>query len=249
MNENVIVLGATGGIAQALCRVLAGRGCRLLLAGRDAAALDTLAADLRVRYGGDHPVEVFDALDFDQHAAFWQRCVERLQGRIETVILCYGSLAAQQVTQTDLGELRRLIDVNFTSAASLLTLAAATLEQRRGGCLAAISSVAGDRGRQSNYSYGAAKAGLTAFLQGLRNRLHPAGVAVVTVKPGFVDTPMTAGLVDPRGPLVAAPERVARDIDRAIRRRRAVVYTPWFWRPIMLVIRALPEGIFKRLRL
>ena len=146
-------------------------------------------------------------------------------------------------------EARRAIDLNFTSAVALLAPLASYLEGRRSGYLAAISSVAGDRGRQSNYTYGAAKAGLTAYLQGLRNRLYRSGVHVLTIKPGFVDTPMTRGLVNPNSPLVASPKRVARDIDRAIRRRRNTIYTPWFWRPIMLVVRLVPEFIFKRLKL
>src|SRR6516164_9862855 len=127
--------------------------------------------------------------------------------------------------------LRQSLDVNFLSAAELLEIAAAYFEPRRSGFIAAISSVAGDRGRQSNYTYGAAKAGLTAYLQGLRNRLWRAGVHVLTVNPGFVDTPMTRGRINPNSLLVATPERVARDIDRALRRRRDVLYTPWFWRP------------------
>ena len=132
---------------------------------------------------------------------------------------------------------------------ALLAPLANYLESRRRGYLAAISSVAGDRGRQSNYTYGAAKAGLTAYLQGLRNRLYRSGVHVLTIKPGFVDTRMTQGRVNPNSPLVASAARVARDIDRAIRRRRNVIYTPWFWRPIMLAVRALPEFLFKRLKL
>jgi short-subunit dehydrogenase len=110
-----------------------------------------------------------------------------------------------------------------------------------------ITSVAGDRGRQSNYVYGAAKGGLDRFLQGLRNRLHPAGVAVVTLKPGFVDTPMTAGVA--KSPLFASSRRVGRAIHRAIEARRNVVYIPWFWRPIMFLITSMPEAVFKRLRL
>ncbi len=141
------------------------------------------------------------------------------------------------------------MEINLTSAVVLLSLFANYLEDRRSGYLAVISSVAGDRGRQSNYTYGAAKAGLTAYLQGLRNRLYRSGVHVLTVKPGFVDTPMTHGRVNPDSPLVASPARVARDIDWAIRRRRNVIYTPWFWRPIMLAVRLVPEFVFKRLRL
>ena len=133
------------------------------------------------------------------------------------------------------------------SGVALLTLLANRLEVQGNGCLAVISSVAGDRGRPSNYVYGAAKGGISIFLQGLRARLHRAGVAVVTVKPGFVDTPMTAKL--PRTPLFASARRVGRTVYRAIERRRDVVYVPWFWRPIMVLVKTIPEAIFKRLRL
>jgi short-subunit dehydrogenase len=133
--------------------------------------------------------------------------------------------------------------------ALLLEKFATMMESQRGGCLAAISSVAGDRGRQSNYIYGAAKAGLSTFLDGLRNRMFRVGVHVLSIKPGFVDTPMTLGKINPRSPLVASPDRVARDIDRALLRRENVLYTPWFWWPIMKVIRLVPEPIFKRLGL
>jgi decaprenylphospho-beta-D-erythro-pentofuranosid-2-ulose 2-reductase len=117
------------------------------------------------------------------------------------------------------------------------------------GYLCGVSSVAGDRGRQSNYLYGSTKAGFSTYLDGLRNRLYRSGVAVITVKPGFVDTSMTWGLLNPKSPLVAAPERVARDIARAIRKRKNTVYTPWFWALVMLVIRLVPEPIFKRMSL
>lgn len=139
------------------------------------------------------------------------------------------------------------IGVNFVSAASLLSHLANLMEKRRGGTIAVISSVAGDRGRQSNYVYGAAKAGLSAFASGLRNRLQKSGVSVVTIKPGFVDTPMTAHVK--KGPLFATPEAVARGIVKAIDRRKDVVYVPGFWRPIMWLIRSIPERIFKRLSL
>jgi short-subunit dehydrogenase len=155
----------------------------------------------------------------------------------------------QAEAQADVQRIRRTYDVNLTSAASVLEPIAAHMAERGTGWIAAVSSVAGDRGRQSNYLYGSAKAGLTAYLQGLRNRVHHHGVDVLTIKPGFVDTPMTHGLLDPDSPLVASPDRVAKDIDRAIRRRRSKVYTPWFWRGIMAIIRNIPEAIFKRLKL
>ncbi len=165
------------------------------------------------------------------------------------VLLCYGQLDEQRATETDSAAARCAIDVNFTSAVSILNLVAEHLAAQKSGFIAAISSVAGDRGRQSNYTYGAAKAALTTYLQGLRNRLHPLGVQVLTVKPGFVDTPMTHGILRPDSPLVASRERVARDIDRALCRRRNVIYTPWYWWAVMTIIRSIPEFVFKRLRL
>ena len=248
MSENILMLGATSGIAKELSRVLAERGCRLILAGRDREELEKSAADLRLRYQVQADVEVFDGLDFAGLGVLVARCLSRPEP-IDGVILCYGYLPDQRRSETDAGEARRAIDLNFTSAVALLAPLANYLESQRRGYLAAISSVAGDRGRQSNYTYGAAKAGLTAYLQGLRNRLHRSGVHVLTVKPGFVDTRMTQGRVNPNSPLVASAQRVARDIDRAIRRRRNVIYTPWFWRPIMLAVRAVPEFLFKRLKL
>lgn len=250
MSENVLILGATSGIAKALASVLSARGCRLVLAGRNREELETIAADLRVRFETSVDVEIFDALEYARHADCFRTCVERFSGRIEGVVVCHGYLPDQELAQHDFAETRRAIELNFTSTLSLLNLAADYFErQQAGGYIAAISSVAGDRGRQSNYIYGSTKAGLSAYLSGLRNRLSRAGVHVLTVKPGFVDTPMIAGKIPSDSRLMATPMRVARDIDRAIRRRKNTLYTPWYWRPIMSVIRAIPEAIFKRLQL
>lgn len=249
MSENVLILGATSGIARPLCRILAERGCRLLLAGRNVDELQKMAADLATRYKATAHVEPFDALDFDSHAEFLNRTIARFDGEISGVVLCYGYLPEQPATQTDFAEARQTIDVNFTSAVSILNLIANHLESKQQGYIAAISSVAGDRGRQSNYTYGASKAALSAYLQGLRNRLHASGVSVLTIKPGFVDTPMTAGRINPNSPLVAAAETVARDIDRALKRNKDVLYTPRIWRCIMCVVRSIPEWLFKRLKL
>ena len=229
--------------------MLAARGCRLILAGRNLAELEKTAADLRIRHAAEADVVPFDALDFAGHEAFFARVLTCAAGSLDGVVAAYGYLPDQRRSETDPEETRRAIDVNFTSVVSLLNLAANHLQQRGAGYIAAITSVAADRGRQSNYTYGAAKAGLNVYLQGLRNRLARSGVCVLSIKPGFVDTPMTQGIVNPNSPLMATPERVARDIDRAIRRRRRTLYTPWFWRPIMAVIRAIPEPIFMRMKL
>ncbi len=205
--------------------------------------------DARMRFQVPTFVEAFRAEDFDDYASFWQRATKYFTDGVDGVVVCHGMLPEQQAAEQNLAILRQSFEVDFLSVAALLEIAANYFMQRHQGWIAAISSVAGDRGRQSNYLYGAPKAGLTAYLQGLRNRLHPAGIPVLTIKPGFVATRMTEGRVKPNSPLMAKPERVARQIDRAIRRRRNVLYTPPIWRIIMAVIRAIPEGIFKRLKL
>jgi decaprenylphospho-beta-D-erythro-pentofuranosid-2-ulose 2-reductase len=249
MNESVIVVGATSGIARALIVEFARRGCGLVLAGRDMEELEACAADVRVRFQVPVFIEAFRAEDFDNYASFWQCATKHFAEGIDGVVVCHGMLPDQQAAEQNLNLLRQSFEVNFLSAAALLEIAASYFLQRHRGWIAAISSVAGDRGRQSNYLYGAPKAGLTAYLQGLRNRLHSAGIPVLTIKPGFVATRMTEGRVKPNSPLMAKPERVARQIDRAIRRRRNVLYTPPIWRIVMAIIRTIPEGIFKRLKL
>jgi short-subunit dehydrogenase len=249
MSDRVLVIGATSSIAQAFCDLLAARGCSLVLAGRNQEELAKGAADLRLRYQTSIFTEHFDALDFESHRAFFGRCAEHLGGSLDGIVLCHGHLPDQAQTQTDFAEARRTIDINFTSAVSLLSLAANHLEQQRRGYLAAISSIAGDRGRQSNYTYGAAKAALTVYLQGLRNRLFHVGVRVLTIKPGFTDTPMTRGRLNPNSRLVSSPKRIAWDIDRALRQHRNVLYTPRFWRLIMALVRLIPETVFMRLKL
>jgi NAD(P)-dependent dehydrogenase (short-subunit alcohol dehydrogenase family) len=168
-------------------------------------------------------------------------------GGLDVALVAHGVLPDQARCQADSDEALASLEVNLLSVVALLTPLANRFEAAGGGCIAVISSVAGDRGRQSNYIYGSAKGGLDRFLEGLRNRLFRSGVAVVTLKPGFVDTPMTAGLR--QGPLFATARRAGRAVHRAIERRRDVAYIPWFWRPIMAIIRALPEPVFKRLRL
>lgn len=246
---NVILCGATSAVAVALGRRFAARGWRLHLMGRDLARLEETAADLRVRGAAAVSCSRFDAADIDSIPAAFVASVEALPEPLAGVIVCHGLLADEAGRLPGPDEVRRTIDVNFTSVAILLSLAAEQLAERRGGFLVAISSVAGDRGRQSNFCYGSAKAGLSAWLSGLRNRLQPRGVRVLTVKPGIIDSPMTAGLaVGPRA-LITTPDVVAKDIERATLKGRDVVYSPWFWQPIMAAIRAIPEPLFKRMKL
>lgn len=249
MSEAYLIVGATSGIAAALCQVLAARGCALILAGRRKDALEAMAADIRVRHQTLVYIEPFDATDFDAQPGFVERAFAQVGGKLDGVVVCHGTLPDADASKLDPQVARACFDVNLTSCVTLLTLLARRFEAQRSGSIAVISSVAGDRGRQSNYPYGAAKAGLSAFVDGLRNRLHPSGVHVLLIKPGFVDTPMTAGKIDPKSPLVASPERVAKDIDRALQRKRDVLYTPWFWRCIMGIVCWIPEFIFKRMKM
>jgi decaprenylphospho-beta-D-erythro-pentofuranosid-2-ulose 2-reductase len=243
---NVLVLGATSIIAEHVARAYAKRGASLLVVGRDACRLAMVRDDLRVRGASRCEASAVDLDDLGCHARLIEEA-EALLGPLDVVLLAQGALGDPAEYVRDGGAVARVLQTNLVAPASLLTLVASRMEARRRGSLAAISSVAGDRGRASNYAYGAAKGGLALFLQGLRNRLQRSGVHVLTVKPGFVDTPMTAAL--PKNALYAQPETVARDIVRAIDARRDVLYTPWFWRWIMLVVRAIPERVFKRLSL
>ena len=241
---SVLVLGGTSTIARAIAAELAARGFDLALAGRDPAELAAVAADLRARHGVATTVHVVDVLDMERHAATLAPC---LTAGLRGAVLAVGYLGDQRRAETDAGEARRILDTNLTGCVIALNLVAAHLARTGGGFVCALSSVAGERGRQSNYVYGAAKAGLTAYLSGLRNRFASAGVRVLTVKAGIVDTRMSAGM--PGAALAAPPAAVARAVVRAITRGRDVVYVPWFWRWIMLVIRLIPERIFKRLAL
>lgn len=244
--QNVLIIGATSAIAQAVAHRLAARGATLVLWARSAERLGVVANDLRTRYRVKVVIETFDFVDFSHHAGALDRAFAEA-GELDTAILCHGSLGDQAASQADFGVADRELLNNCRSALSFLTLLANRLEQQGHGTIAVISSVAGERGRQSNYVYGTAKAALNTFAQGLRNRLYPKGVHVLTVKPGFVDTPMTAHL--PKGSLFASPERVARDIVSAIEKKKCVIYTPWFWRWIMLIIRLIPESVFRKSKL
>ena len=249
MSQTALILGATSTMARALARRLAERRWRLILAARDQEELGRIAADLRLRQQVDVETEPFDALDFDGHEAFIARCIEHAgHNGLDAAVLCYGFMSEPGAIASR-ADIQRTFDVNITSVASVLEPIAREMSERGRGTIAGISSVAGDRGRQSNYIYGASKAAMSAYLDGLRNRLFPAGVHVITIKPGIVHTAMTEGLVNPASPLVASPEKVAADIERALRRRRNIVYTPWFWRIIMCIIRNIPEFIFKRMKL
>jgi len=246
--ETVLILGATSAIAERFARLRAARGDRLLLAGRDAGRLQVIADDLTARGAAAAEIAVLDlAAPEDGVAPAFDRMAETL-GHVDVVLLAYGVLGDQTAAQADPAETARLLTVNMTSACAWLTAVAAHMERRGRGAIAAISSVAGDRGRRTNYTYGAAKGGLALFMEGLAHRFAGTGVKVVTIKPGFVDTPMTDGLKK-SGPLWAKPDAVAADIDAAITKGRPVTYTPWFWWGIMRIIRGLPRPIFNKMNI
>lgn len=241
-----VIVGATSEIARAVVRELAKDGGRLVVAARDEEELQLLAGDVELRTAAKVTPIRLDVTDFQRHEEFVNACIAAL-GSVEGVVLCQGFMADQAQAAADWTLAREMIDVNFSAGVSLGNLFGAHMVSLGRGYICGVSSVAGDRGRQSNFLYGSTKAAFSTYLDGLRNRLFPSGVAVITVKPGFVDTSMTWGLLNPRSPLVATPERVARDIGRAIRKRKNTVYTPWFWALVMRVICLVPEPIFKRL--
>jgi decaprenylphospho-beta-D-erythro-pentofuranosid-2-ulose 2-reductase len=240
---NVLLIGATSAIAESFARRMAARGATLLLAGRDGARLDAIAADLRVRGATAVRTALLDVTRLDQHERIVDEARQAL-GRIDVAVLAHGTLPDQRACEASPAQTVAEMNTNFIGTVSLLTVLANVMHAQRGGTIAVVTSVAGDRGRRSNYVYGAAKGGVSRFLQGLRHRLRAVGVRVIDVKPGFVDTPMTRDF--PKGRLWATPARVARDIERAIDRGSDEIYTPWFWRWIMLVVRLLPNALFHR---
>lgn len=244
--RKVLIVGATSAIAEAVARLLAAQGDLLYLVGRRAEALEAIAADLRVRGAARVQTEVMDANAIERHAALLDNADVALGG-LDTVLIAHGTLSDQAACQQSVALTFQELHTNALSVIALLTLIANHFEAQRVGTTAVISSVAGDRGRQSNYVYGTAKAAVSTFLSGLRQRLYKSGVQVVTIKPGFVDTPMTRDFS--KGLLWAKPERVARDIVRVMEKRKDVVYTPGFWWAIMQLIKSIPEFVFRRLSL
>jgi decaprenylphospho-beta-D-erythro-pentofuranosid-2-ulose 2-reductase len=244
--KTILVLGATSAIAQAWMRLMAAEGASFFLVARNAIHLDSVAKDVATRGATAVYVETADLDDISGHVALLERAAAAL-GTLECAFIAHGVLGDQAAGERDFAVAAASLQTNFLSTVSLVTWLANYFAALYRGRLVVISSVAGDRGRKSNYIYGAAKAGLNAFLDGVRNRLDREGVQVLTVRPGFVATPMTAHL--PQGPLFVTPDHVARDILHAIEHRRDVLYTPWFWRWIMALIRVIPEWKFKKMDL
>lgn len=244
--KTAVILGGASTVARAIALELARDGYALVSADFDRFENERIAADIHVRHVRPCHALHFDATDYGSHRRFMDECCRLLGGVPAGIVLCFGYMPEQADAQANFELARRTIATNLTGAISILELFAAAFEERGSGFIIGLSSVAGDRGRKSNYIYGASKAGLTCYLSGLRNRLHSAGVHVLTVKPGFMDTKMTYGMPLP-GPLVASPEQAARDIMRALRKRKNEVYVRFFWRYIMMIIRSIPEWQFKKM--
>jgi short-subunit dehydrogenase len=243
--KNVAIFGATSAIAEQVARLYAAEGARLFLAARSKERVDEIARDLTARGAAATVPFAIDFDDLSRFAAMIEVC-QREIGQLDVVLIAYGTLGDQKSAEADPAVTARELHTNFVSPATLLNILA--LHVRPGGALGAITSVAGDRGRQSNYVYGAAKGGLSRFLEGMRHRLAPAGVRVVDIRPGFVDTPMTAH-IRKGGPLWARAENVARDIRRALDKQGGTLYTPWYWAHVMRLVRNVPAPIFHKSKL
>lgn len=244
MSQTILILGAHSDIAKAIAHQHAKEGAILQLAARNSSRLEADAADMKIRYGVSVQILDFDAVTYEDH----QRWYEQLAPKPDTVYCVFGYLGKQEEAEKNWQMAHEILAVNFLGAASILHHISADMEKRKAGTIVGISSVAGERGRASNYYYGSSKAGFTAYLSGLRNRLQSSGVHVLTVKPGFVDTSMTEDIELP--PLLTgSAEKVAKDIVSAVKRKKNVLYTKWMWRYVMLIIRNIPESIFKKLSL
>lgn len=238
-NPWILIIGAGSDIALAVARKFAARGNNLYLAAHNLKDLESFAKDLFVRYRAEAKILPFDVVDTESHHGFMQRLPVKPRG----VLLVAGYFGDQKLAERDPAEARKILEVNFLGCVSILEICAEYFEEHGGDFIAAISSVAGDRGRRINYFYGSAKAGLTAYMSGLRSRLAPKNILVITIKPGMVRTKMTENLQIP-AILLVSPERVAKDIVRATECKKSVVYTPWWWRFIMLCIKLIPERLF-----
>jgi len=244
--QNILIIGATSAIAEATARVYAGRGSNLFLAARDAVRLHDIAEDLRIRGANEVAYAILDVNDENARETVIQAAWEKL-GRVDVTLIAHGTLPQQDQCERDTRLALAEFATNGTSTIALMTQIAQKLEAQGQGAMAVISSVAGDRGRQSNYLYGSAKAAVTTYLSGLRQRLSKHGIGVTTIKPGFVDTPMTQAFK--KGALWAKPDDVAHGIVKAVDRKAGTVYLPGFWRPIMFAITHVPEFLFNRLKL
>lgn len=245
--KKILIIGATSAIALASARLFAAQKAEFFLVGRNTDKLQANADDLLARGASAAHIHQLDLNHFDAHQEMLEKCFNTL-GQVDIALIAHGTLPDQTICEQDVSVALQEFSSNGLSIIALLTLLANRMQAQGFGTLAVISSVAGDRGRPSNYLYGSAKAAVNTFCEGLRGRLFKSGVHVLLIKPGFVDTPMTKDLSLP-GLLVVKPERVAKDIYKAILQQKNMIYTPCFWMLIMLVIKLIPTVLFKRIKI
>lgn len=246
MNKKVLIIGGTSAIAQEVAKIYALEKAEIYLVGRNTEHLSIIAQDLRVRGAQETYTHAMDLNQTSEHPTMIQSAFEKM-GKVDVALIAHGILGSQEIADHSPEHVVEIINTNFVSYASLLTCISTSMKAQKHGSIAVISSVAGDRGKQSNFVYGAAQAGKSTFTDGLRNRLFPYGIHVLTLKLGFVDTPMTANFK--KGLLWAQPKSVAQNIASAIDKKKNIVYIPFFWRWIMLIITSIPEFLFKKLKL
>jgi decaprenylphospho-beta-D-erythro-pentofuranosid-2-ulose 2-reductase len=244
--RKILIIGATSSIAEHCARIWAARGDELYLVARNEAHVQTIASDLKVRGASSVAINCVDLNEMNRHVDLLDAAENAMDG-INVVLIAHGTLPNQASCELSVEETLAEIQTNALSTVSLLTTIANRFEAKREGTICVISSVAGDRGRASNYVYGSAKAMITAFTSGLRQRLHRSNVALVTIKPGFVDTPMTKEFK--KGVLWARPNAIAKKIVLAIDNKKTEVYVPLFWCLVMLIIKVIPQKIFKKMML
>lgn len=244
MSKTLLVLGARSDIGQAVAHEFASNGFDIILAARNVENLLPVMSDLEIRFSIKTYLAEFDAEIFDSHGEFYTS----LPVKPDVILCVFGYLGEQKAAQLDWNEAAKIVNVNYVGAVSILNIAAKDFETRNEGTIIGISSVAGERGRQSNYIYGSAKGGLSIYLDGMRHRFANSNVNVITVKPGFVDTKMTASMNLPKL-LTAQPSDLAKAIFKAYKNGKSTLYFVRFWRPFMFIIRSIPEFIFKKTKL
>ena len=242
----ILIFGATSAIAKSAARIYAERNAQLFLIGRDEERLKKMKIDLELRGADSVEILTLDILTYNEHENAITLAVEFL-GNVDLTLICHGSLPDQTACETDFKRIEKEIKINALSTISICTEVSKQLKKQKTGTLAVITSVAGERGRQPNFIYGAAKSMVSTYLQGLRGKLLPFGIHVVDIKPGLVDSPMTAGLK--KGALWSTPKSVATKIVKGIDRKEHTIYAPSYWRLIMFTVRSIPEFIFKKIKI
>lgn len=242
--KQVLILGGASDIGFAIANAFARNDYGVILCGRNKETLERNVNDIRVKYLTEARHAYFDATDFDSHKLFW----ESFDKKPIVTVCAFGYLGDHDKALNDTRETLDILHVNFTGAVSILTLIANHYAHTKSGTIIGVSSVAGDRGRQSNFIYGSAKAGFTVYMEGLRNYLFHENAHVMTVIPGFVATKMTEHL-DLNKRITATPDEVADAVFKGFRKKKNVLYVKWFWRYIMLIIKLIPEGMFKKMRM